>query len=510
MPEINPEQREAREKLLAIKQMRAERLKDDPLNEYKPFKKQQEFSDAIIKRRVNKVFAFCGNRAGKSDVGAYVGAKLARFGHEDPATIYNGSGSEFIMVKDRATSGWVVSLDNKVSTTVIEPKYFDNGNVPPGQLHDPFIPKREISHWHTRDKILKLKNGSIVEYRSCEAGAGKFQGSGRDWIHFDEEPPKAVYDEAIMRVEAGRKLQVFVTATLLPPLGMKGGVSWLFPEVIEPWQEGKAKGYEIFNWATLDNPYLGEDEVNELIAQYPLNTDIGRIRILGELIPGLGGSRAYHNFDRRIHIRECTVNPRLPLAWFWDFNVEPMVSGFGQIEDDTFKINKEFFMETGSVPDMVEKAYEYLTNHMGEIYLYGDATGRGRTSQHGKSDYDVLFETLRFHHIDVRMKVPEKNPFVTDRLNAVNLVLKGPDGSNYLQVDPSCTELIRDFQDVLLDRDGGIKKVSDLTNPYSQRTHISDGCGYWIAYERPVRRNYGTKQRRVSVKRPGYGITRRS
>lgn len=501
-------ERELREKLVAIRQAQLERLEDDPLYSYKPFPKQQEFVDAILKEKVPRVYAFCGNRAGKSDIGSYVGSTLARFGRENPDTVFTGAGDTSIMVKDRATSGWVVSLDSKLSRTVIEPKYFDNSNVSPGQ-RPPFIPNREISHWDQKDRILKLKNGSIIEFRSCEAGADKLQGSGKDWIHFDEEPPKPHYDEAVMRVEAGRRLQTFVTATLLPPLGMKGGVTWLFPFVIEPFQRGEhidenGVNYKIFNWATYDNPFLDPAEVRQLESQFPIHTTIGKIRLLGELIPGLSGSRAYHNFDRRIHIREVHINPRMPLAWNWDFNVEPLCTTICQYEDEIFKIWKEFFMEDGDIPLMVERCYEVLSQHMGEIQLFGDATGRGRTPHAGKSDYDVLFEHLRFHNLDVRMRVPEKNPFVTDRLNAVNMALRGPDGTNSVEVDPSCQQVIRDFQDVLLDRDGGIKKSNDPGDPYYQRTHLSDGIGYWICYERPVRQNYGRRRSHTRVKTARY------
>ena len=66
-------------------------------------------------------------------------------------------------------------------------------------------------------------------------------------------------------------------------------------------------------------------------------------------------------------------------------------------------------------------------------------------------------------------------------------------------------KIIRDFQDVLLDRDGGIKKTSDPSDPYFLRTHLSDGLGYWICYEKPVRQNYGRKRRTYKVKPARYG-----
>ena len=90
-----------------------------------------------------------------------------------------------------------------IGLTIIQPKYFDNGFVPGGASHQPFIPQREISEWRVSDQVLKLKIGSLIGFKSADSGASKFQGAEKDWIHFDEEPPKPVYEESVIRVGAG-------------------------------------------------------------------------------------------------------------------------------------------------------------------------------------------------------------------------------------------------------------------------------------------------------------------
>jgi hypothetical protein len=59
-------------------------------------------------------------------------------------------------------------------------------------------------------------------------------------------------------------------------------------------------------------------------------------------------------------------------------------------------------------------------------------------------------------------------------------------GTVGMEVDPSCNELIRDFEEVLRSPTGGVKKATNRKDPYFFRTHASDGIGYWVTYEQPV------------------------
>ena len=87
----------------------------------------------------------------------------------------------------------------------------------------------------------------------------------------------------------------------------------------------------------------------------------------------------------------------------------------------------------------------------------------------------------------LRMMVPDENPRVPDRVNAVNRILKDEDGRTRLSVDKSCVELISDLEGVLRDARNGILKSRNRKDPYYRRTHTSDALGYWIAREEPVR-----------------------
>jgi hypothetical protein len=112
---------------------------------------------------------------------------------------------------------------------------------------------------------------------------------------------------------------------------------------------------------------------------------------------------------------------------------------------------------------------------------------------------------MKAYGVPIVMRIPEANPPVPDRINAVNHALVDENGLVCVQIDTSCQELALDLEEVLRDGKGGIKKVSNKKDPYFYRTHSSDALGYWIIYEMPVRvPNESNTRTAVSVPRPRY------
>lgn len=488
----------SKEQMLAMAEELALRRAGDPLHLYPLHQKQQAFVSSVLYRKAKENWFIAANRSGKSDAGAYIGATLARFGFK------NQEGGS------RATSGWVSALDFPTSRDVIQPKYFDNGFVPPGQRYRPFIPDYEIEAWRVDDQILKLKNGSIIGFKSADSGRRKYQGSEKDWFHMDEEHPFEIYEEAVIRVGA-RPLIFFCTATILPPEGVGTTVSWVFSKIIQPFKIGKLPHAAVYGASIYDNPGIAKDEIRRLESIYPLGSLSRRIRLEGEWLPGIGGARAYGAFDRQINVRDqsALLSQRRPLCWMWDFNVEPMVSLVGQYDQGVYRIFKELILDEGSIPEMCDMFRMAFPNHEAEIWLYGDASGERRTGQTGKSDYFVVMQEMRSFNLPIKMRVPPENPKVADRVNAVNRLCKDEKGLISLQIDPSCTELITDLEGVLRDQKGGVFKTRNKKDPYFRRTHTSDALGYWLSYEEPVRPPSDFLHRTVSIGQPKYAFGRR-
>lgn len=479
-----------------------ERKKNDGWWEFEPHPKQRQFIKEALAWPPNRFTAMlAANRSGKSDAGAFVGAALARFGNQSAR--YVGAVGSDIAVRDTSTSGWVVSLDFPSSRDIVQPKYFDNGFGAPG-AHRPFIPDHEIERWDHQDQVLKLKNGSIIGFKSAESGRLKFQGADKDWVHEDEETPKDIHNEIVIRIGAGRRLRVFMTCTLLPPPGSAGGISWVYNEIVTAWKNG-AKDIKIVTASMYDNPHIPREEIEKLEAIYPDGSLERRIRLNGELLPTTAGARVYGNFERSIHVRKQeTPLLRKPLCWIWDFNVEPMVTLIGQKDGATFRIFREIWFEQGKIPDMCERFRHEFPTHLAELRVYGDASGHQRTSQTNKSSYALVRAELANYPVPMRLSVPDKNPSIVDRINAVNYALRDEDGASSVEIDPSCTELITDLEQVVSDGKGGIKKTSNRKDMYYWRTHSSDALGYWIAYEAPVLAMAAKPTHGVKIPTPRY------
>lgn len=507
--------RQALEDLLILEEEALERQKTDPWWLWNPSPRQVPFVYDILTGQVQEAWMFAANRSGKSAAAAFMATSLSRYGGKCPR--YE---TPHPTVPDGPTFGWVVSVTHNASIEVIQPKIFNNGlGKDPGQ--EPLIPDREIDSWNVTHQILSLKNGSTIGFKSAEGGALKMAGAAKDWILFDEEPPKHIYDEAVIRVAADRSLLVFGACTLLPPPGQVGGVSWMFDAKIKPWlRDPDSVPWRIYQSSIYDNPHLSLSELRRLESIYPEGTLGRRIRLDGELLPGLSGARAYASFDAQLHVRKLDdFSNRRPICWFWDFNVEPMISGVGQMHGDTFKVYREFVCEdNASIEEMVSMFRDAFPSHGGEIHIYGDASGRARqvaaaSANAGKSEYQLILNYMRGYPVPVRLKVPEANPPVNDRVNAVNYAFRDEEGIPHVVVDPSCERLINDFEGVLSDPTGrGIKKVHNRKDPYAQLTHASDGFGYWVAKDRPVRVNHpeGHLDRIIrTLKSPGYGFGRK-
>lgn len=502
--------RELLERRLALREEILKRQKDDPWWQFVPHSRQEAFIKAVLLDEIEEAWFIAANRSGKTDAACFCGASLARFGRRNPR--YQLSFGGQLLVEDYATSGMVISVDFPNSRDVVQPKYFDNGYAA-AQQRKPFIPPHEVEDWNVTNQTLRLKSGSIIAFKSADNKAIKVAGSERDWVQFDEEVQKTLYEEATIRVGAGKRLKVFGAATILPPEGMVGGVSWLYTEIIKPWQAGRLKGIKVFGSSIYENPHILREEIARLEAKYPPGSPQRAIRLEGAYLPGLQGARAYGNFSAMHHVKKLgDLLPRHPICWLWDFNVEPMVSLIGQRVRDTFRVYKELILEEGGVDDMCQKFIEEVDYQGREVLVYGDATGKHRDAgaPGARSDYQIISNFMRAHRCSLRIKVPEANPLVQNRVSAMNYALRDEHQVSHVEIDESCVELIEDLEGVLLSPNGGIKKTHNRRDPYNKRTHTSDALGYWIAYEAPVRADTFREKVMQAIRNPGYRFGNRA
>jgi hypothetical protein len=241
--------------------------------------------------------------------------------------------------------------------------------------------------------------------------------------------------------------------------------------------------YGSWQFRTLDNPFIKPSEIEAARADMDERTYRQEYEASFEALSG----RIYYAFQRGQDVRPVTLIPGIPVSLSFDFNVQPATCVIGQARGEECYVWREVFVthaggEATRASASKAKALLVEAGWHGAVRIYGDATGRGAKTT-GPSDHAVLRELFP----GATWCIPNENPHVKDRYSAVNSRFQSTDGTRRGTVDPSCTHLCSDLEQVIFDDKGEADKKG---NP--MLTHISDALGYWIAAHWPVvRRSTG-------------------
>lgn len=205
--------------------------------------------------------------------------------------------------------------------------------------------------------------------------------------------------------------------------------------------------------------------------------------------------RCYYPFLRETHCAPLRhlYNSRAPLAFCFDFNVDPGVAAVCQEVvlpnglDGTAVIGEVYIPRNSNTPAVCRKLIQDWGNHAGSVICYGDATGGSRGSAKvAGSDWDLIKAEFRQSPLSSRVTydVPSANPPERARVNAVNSRLKSESGDIRLMVDlQAAPHVMKDFEGVVLLK-GGSGEIDKKATPYL--SHISDACGYYISRRFPL------------------------
>lgn len=218
--------------------------------------------------------------------------------------------------------------------------------------------------------------------------------------------------------------------------------------------------------------------------------------------------RAYYPFDWKVHaVERLEYDPRVPLRFCFDFNVDPGVAVI--VQEQAYRgrrtevapvftavVGEVHIPEDSNTEKVCRKLVEDWGGHRGPVYCYGDASGGARhTSQTEGSDWDLIAGRggiLRRHFgARLRLQVPEANPLVKPRVNALNTRLSVSDltspGRVRMLVDPArAHRTCLDLDGVTLVK-GGAFEIDKKKCEKAGLTHLSDALGYYVHEEHPLR-----------------------
>lgn len=202
--------------------------------------------------------------------------------------------------------------------------------------------------------------------------------------------------------------------------------------------------------------------------------------------------RAYYVFDSRFHCSPLEYDPNRPIAFCFDFNVDPGVCAIVQEqmlpsdEYGTGVIGEVHIERNSNTPAVCRKLIVDWGDHNGRVVCYGDATGgsRGSAKVQG-SDWDLIKATLNPHFGQrISYNVPSANPTEKSRVNAMNSRLMTASGNIRMIVDgQKAPHVVKDLDGVIFLK-GGSGEIDKKATP--RLTHISDALGYYVAKEFPI------------------------
>ena len=339
---------------------------------------------------------------------------------------------------------------------------------------------------HKAENMLVLRDTrSRIVFRAVEEFE-RLRGTNLAWFGLDELTYTT--EDAWLRLE-GRLRDPRATRLCGFAVWTPKGFDWVYRRFIgEP-----VDGYEVILAPPFENRHLTSkvpDYYDRLRKSYdPRFYDQ---EVLGKYLNVHEGT-VYHTFERRQNVKEAAADPRLPLLWSLDFNVDPMCSVVAQTQGEQVVVLDELVLSRSSTLEACEEFQQRFPQHHAGIVVYGDASGTKRQTT-GTSDYETV---RRFFHSAgygrVSYQLPRANPAVRERVNLVNSLLRSADGETRLTVDPRCKELILDFEQVCYKPGAqAIDKDKDL-----RRTHLSDALGYLVYQEFQGRGAAGEKKDRL-------------
>ncbi len=336
------------------------------------------------------------------------------------------------------------------------------------------------------DNILVMKDtGSRILFRPVDEFE-RLRGTNLAWFGLDELT--YTHEEAWLRLE-GRLRDPKANRLCGCAVWTPKGYDWVYRKFVAE----RSEDYELIIAAPFENRFL-LDRVPDFYKRLSQSYDetFYKQEVLGTYL-NLSGGLVYSAFTREQNVVDVELDPRVPLLWALDFNVDPMSSLIAQIVDRRLQVLGEIVIRRGTTQQACEEFLKRFPNYRGEIGVYGDASGNAQQTT-GASDYEMIREYFLVHSpAKVKYRVPRSNPLVRDRINLTNSKLQSASGNIWVLISPGCHELIKDLEQVSF-KENTMEIDKDRDR---QRTHVSDALGYLLWQESGPNGSIGEQTGRI-------------
>lgn len=221
---------------------------------------------------------------------------------------------------------------------------------------------------------------------------------------------------------------------------------------------------------------VGERYIKNL--ENTLTTEKRKVYLNGLPVNVNQGS-VYWAFNREKHVVDSEALPyqeSLPVGFCFDFNYNPMTCTIVQWTKTSSYAIDEIIQKQSNTIYMVDALKDWILTHcknrLNAVNIYGDPAGRSHSSKSTQTDYDIIYDGLKQIVPEVNIRVAASHPLVSDRISFTNLQLCK---DLEIKISNKCVNLIRDYENILFDKNGAVDKKSDAS-----LTHSADNHDYYL------------------------------
>ena len=332
------------------------------------------------------------------------------------------------------------------------------------------IPKRWIAKINETTLSITLVNGTRIELKGADK-ADSLRGVGVDFLVLDEfqDMTEETWTKVLRPTLADRQGHAIF-------IGTPKAYNYLY-DLYRKGQDPKlvAKNlWQSWQFPTITSPFIPISEIES--ARQDMDEKSFNQEFLASFESMSG--RVYYPFERSEHVGRYEFNPKLPIWVGMDFNIDPMSTVIFQPQKDgSIWAVDEIVLFGSNTEEICEELEKRYWRNQVQIVVYPDPAGGQRQLARGETDLDILREK-GFK----RLKFRKKHPFVADRVNAMNRMLKAADGTVRMRIDERCKHFINALEQTIY------KKGSRDVDKAAGVEHSADAGGYCIELEFPVRK----------------------
>lgn len=243
-----------------------------------------------------------------------------------------------------------------------------------------------------------------------------------------------------------------------------------FRFVYDRWEKSPSEGYRLIRASTYSNERnLPAGYIDSLKRSYP--SQLIQAYIEGRFV-NLTAGAVYPDFDRAKNHTPETIQEGEELHLGLDFNVYNCTASVGVIRLGVPKILGEL-VKMRDTPHVISTIKEKYPGRA--IHVYPDASGQSNKTVNATESDILLLRQAGF-----QVHVPARNPFVKERVMAVNALICNSVGERKLLINtlaaPTITECL---EQQIYDRNGEPDKTEG-------KDHAPDALGYFIHQRWPI------------------------